>query len=89
MIQSTQQLKSEISLVIDMLPQEGLKLLAEFIAFLRAKFKLGQPASVKKSSDCVATTRQENLQRIGELIQPVLYEVEWAEIESGRQDRWF
>ncbi|GEM_PF-2126422 len=37
---NTQLLKIEIISIIDLLPLEGLKLLARFIAFLRAKFRL-------------------------------------------------
>jgi len=40
---NTVQLKYEIMAVLDLLPLEGLKLLAEFVAFLRAKFKIPQP----------------------------------------------
>ena len=38
----TRQLKMELISLLDLLPLEGLKLLAEFMAFLRAKFKLSQ-----------------------------------------------
>ncbi len=37
---NTQLLKIEIGSIIDLLPLEGLKLLAEFVAFLRLKFGL-------------------------------------------------
>jgi hypothetical protein len=49
-MQNTQQLKNEISIVVDLLPQEGVKLLAEFIVFLRTKFNL-RPVAITESSD--------------------------------------
>jgi len=39
----TQQLKIEIISVIDRLPLDGLKLLAEFVEFLQSKFRLTAP----------------------------------------------
>ncbi len=39
-MQNSIQLKIEVISVLDLLPLEGLKLLAEFVTFLRAKFKL-------------------------------------------------
>ncbi len=42
-MQDSQHLKAQIISVLDSLPLEGLKLLAEFAAFLRAKFNLERP----------------------------------------------
>ncbi|MDM8527400.1 DUF5678 domain-containing protein [Anaerolineales bacterium HSG24] len=40
MMPETQQLRNEIMATVDLLPLDGLRLLAEFMAFLRSKFKL-------------------------------------------------
>ncbi len=51
-MQDTIQLKIEIISILDLLPIEGLKLLAEFVAFLQAKFKLSYTqVNVKELND--------------------------------------
>jgi hypothetical protein len=39
-MQETQRLRNEIMSVVNLLPLDGLRLLAEFVEFLRSKFKL-------------------------------------------------
>lgn len=42
-MQTVQRLKADIISTLDVLPLEGLSLLAEFVAFLREKFKQLEP----------------------------------------------
>lgn len=53
MSQNTQRLKAEIIAALDFLPTESLKLLAEFVAFLRAKAHhlSGSPGIQQKPSN--------------------------------------
>ncbi len=81
-MQNTHHLKTNIITIIDTLPLEGLKLLAEFVTFLQEKFKL-RP-TVQVSPDQMVTVRQEHWQHMGQLLLPVLASVDWAEIEIGR-----
>jgi len=39
-MQNTNQLKTEIVSIVDLLPEDGIKLLYEFVAFLKLKFNL-------------------------------------------------
>ncbi|MDM8530550.1 hypothetical protein QUF63_05210 [Anaerolineales bacterium HSG25] len=64
MIQNSQQLKTEISALIDILPQEGVRLLAEFIAFLRVKFNLGQVGITAEPSDLSLEDVIKNIRQI-------------------------
>jgi hypothetical protein len=48
-MQNVNQLKIEIISVLDLLPAEGIKLLAEFVSFLKAKFDLQEKSNIKQT----------------------------------------
>lgn len=61
----SQQLKVQIISIIDLLPLDGLKLLAEFVEFLRNKFRLSVPSPVQANPfNPVKSSNQEALRLI-------------------------
>jgi hypothetical protein len=76
MSQNTQRLKAEIIAALDFLPTESLKLLAEFVRFLRAKAHhlSASPSIQQKPSDQF----EDPLLKLG--TQPIVEEVTDASI---------
>ncbi len=69
----TMQLKTEFISMLDLLPVEGLKLLAEFMAFLRTKFKLPpQPLALQEQNQRDLELLNRHAERLNEEALDVL-----------------
>ncbi len=69
----TIQLRTEIISILDLLPLEGIQLLAEFVAFLKAKFKIHpQPLTSQEQNQRDLELLNRHAQRLNEEALDVL-----------------
>jgi len=86
----TQQLKIEIISVIDRLPLDGLKLLAEFVEFLQSKFRLipAKPADTVPKIAARPSSRSEEIIPLRNQIALNILEKWYGETDDKGEAWW-